>query len=744
MYNLLNMMARGPQAPTGSHAVQPAGARFAEGRRFVASLAVAALAATLLIAYLLWTARQDAISTAQVTALNYARTMEVRLDATFRRADALLQALATSTPIAALEPGAEAQHAAPLTAELAGMLREFEELLALRIIDARGEQRYVALGRSTPGSSTQIVNYADRSFFVRYQHERSADLLFSEVVMGRVSQRPTMVISRPIRDRDGRLAGAVLAPLDLGYFQQQFRKLDIGANGAVFLRRADAQGRLVLRWPHIDAEVNNPMPATQVIWRAVDAGAQEALNEYVAFTDGVPRLSGTVVVKGYPFFLTVALSQADVLASWRRVAGVTSLAWAGLLLGMSLLVWRLRRSDRERLSLERQLQEARRIESLGTLAGGIAHDFNNILAAIIGNLALARQDLGPGHAALASLEQVRKASERGRELVQQILAIGRRQPQALVGQPLQPLVEEAVALLRPTLPAGVQMTTALAAEPVHARVDATQFQQVLMNLCTNANHAMRGRSGDIEIGVEVLPPDARASRPGPSLPEGDCAHLWVRDAGSGMDAATRARIFEPFFTTKASGEGTGLGLPVVQGIVAAHGGQIRIDSEPGRGTTAHLYLPLAAAAAGATAATRALPAAAAAVPAGAGQRVLYVDDDEVVAVMVERLLQRAGYHATVAHDGAEALALVGVDPQAFDLVVTDFNMPGMSGLDLVRALATLRPDLPMLISSGYLTDELTKAADAAGVRGVLQKQNTLEELAPMVHAVLAGTPAARP
>lgn len=706
------------------------------------SMVVAALAGTLLVAYLLWTVRQEAIQTAQTAALNYARTLEVRLDATLRRTDAVLSAIAATVPSDALAPGGEDRHGQAISADLAAMLRHFGELLALRVIDAAGDQRYVALGEGSPPLPAQSVNYADRDYFQHHRRQPDDAIRFSEVITGRLSGRMTLVVTRAIRTPAGEFAGAVLAPLDLDVFQAQFRKLDIGRNGAVFLRRADDQGRLVLRWPQIDAEVNRQMPADQVIWRAVASGQRESLNEYVAFTDGVHRLSGTVRVQGYPFFLTVALSQDDVLAGWNRLAAATALIWIALLAAFAVLLRRLQLVDRARLSLERQLLESRRIESLGTLAGGIAHDFNNILAAIIGNVALARRGLAPDDPAQDSLEQVRKASARGRELVQQILAIGRQQPQALVGQALQPLVEEAAALLRPTLPPGLQITLRMGDAAVHARVDATQLEQVLLNLCANACHAMRGRSGRIEVGLQALPASGRAPRSGIEAPAGAWAHLWVSDEGAGMDAATRARIFEPFFTTKPAGEGTGLGLPVVQGVVAGHGGEIRIDSAPGRGTTVHMYLPLCApeeAIETPTPGSAAAPAAP--LMDGAGRRVLYVDDDEVVALMVERLLQQAGYRATVLNHGAEALARVASDPQGWDAVVTDYNMPGMSGLDVVRGLASLRPDLPVIISSGYITEELTQAADAAGVRGLLQKQNTLEELTPLLAAVLAAPPA---
>jgi CheY-like chemotaxis protein len=318
--------------------------------------------------------------------------------------------------------------------------------------------------------------------------------------------------------------------------------------------------------------------------------------------------------------------------------------------------------------------------------------------------------------------------------VQQILAFGRRQPHALVNQPLQPLVDEAVALLRSTLPASVGLQCTLAPQPLHVMADATQMQQVLMNLCTNAWHALQGRAGQITIGLEAVDVVADMARAdGGSLSAGRHAHLWVEDNGIGMDAATRARIFEPFFTTKPTGQGTGLGLSVVHGILAAHRGSIRVDSQPGQGTTVHLYFPVV------DAAPEAAPPSetAADTSQGAGQQVIYVDDDEVIVLMVERLLTQAGYRVTTFHDGRAAVAAVEAHPQAFDLVVTDFNMPGFTGMDVAHALAAIRPDLPVVISSGYVTEDLQRQATAAGVRSLMQKQNTLEELARLVQRILA-------
>jgi len=391
-------------------------------------------------------------------------------------------------------------------------------------------------------------------------------------------------------------------------------------------------------------------------------------------------------------------------------------------------------AEQRRAQLEAQLREAQKIEAIGTLAGGVAHDFNNVLAGILGNVELASQDVGEHHPARANLEQIRRASLRARNLVQQILAFSRRQPQLLVSQPLRPLVEESLTLLRATLPSTVQLHTTFDDGPLHVLADATQIQQVLMNLCTNGWHALQGSSGRIEIGLEAAEP-GHPQRPA-DLPSGRFAHLWVGDDGCGMDAATQARIFEPFYTTKPVGQGTGLGLAVVHGIVTAHGGAIRVESAPSQGSRFHLYLPMA----DAPTETRRPARTVEQPPRGNGQHVLYVDDDELMVVTVQSLLQRAGYRVSTLTDGRAAVEAVRAKPGAFDVIVTDFNMPGFSGVDVVREVARIRPDLPVAISSGYISDELRGQARALGVRGLLHKENTVEELAALVQRALFPRP----
>ena len=394
-----------------------------------------------------------------------------------------------------------------------------------------------------------------------------------------------------------------------------------------------------------------------------------------------------------------------------------------------------KQAEAERRALERQLREAQKMESIGTLAGGIAHDFNNILAAILGNVALAAEDLPQGHAARASLDQIRRAGLRARSLVQQILTFSRRQPNELVGQPLRPVVEETVALLRATLPAWVRLQTVLPETSLQVQADATQLQQVVMNLCTNAWHALPEGRGDIEVGLEALSTEATAALELGELPAGPCAHLWVRDTGCGMEASLVERIFDPFFTTKPPGHGTGLGLSVVHGIVRGHMGAVQVQSTVGEGSTFHVYLPSVAAPRDVEAELAGSTDAAA---AGVGQHVVYVDDDEVMVLMVQRLLQRAGYRVTVCSAPAQLLALMRDEPSLGDLVVSDYNMPEMSGIELAQELARLRPALPVIISSGYIAEELREQAQAVGVRALLKKENTLEELPGLVQQVLSG------
>ena len=462
------------------------------------------------------------------------------------------------------------------------------------------------------------------------------------------------------------------------------------------------------------------------------------------FMDDAGRLAMAAVGQaladtGHARHLDLCFRRKDGTGLWATLSTSAILDDAGLGNGWLTMVTDVterQQAEARRVALEGQLLQSQKMEAIGTLAGGIAHDFNNILAVILGNRALAEQALETGHPATTWLAQIQLAGERGRHLVHQIVAFSRQQPQVRIKQALHPLLEEAAKLLRATLPAGVTLEVVADDPSIWVSADATQLQQVLMNLCTNAWHALHGGSGRIVIGLDAVALDAAAvARLGLAAP-GRYAHVWVSDDGSGMDEATQARIFEPFFTTKPVGQGTGLGLSVVHGIVKSHGGAITVHSLPGHGSSFDLYLPVEVQAAPAVPGVAA-PAASAAAPQGRGEQVLYVDDDPVMMVLVEDLLKRAGYRVICLGDPRQALARAGEPGDPVDIVVTDFNMPELSGLDIAAELRRLRPGLPVVITTGYVSETLRSQAQQLGVLQVLQKEYTLEQLAGVVHQCLA-------
>jgi PAS domain S-box-containing protein len=384
-------------------------------------------------------------------------------------------------------------------------------------------------------------------------------------------------------------------------------------------------------------------------------------------------------------------------------------------------------------SLEAQLRESQKMEAIGTLAGGIAHDFNNIIATILGNTELARQDVSANPQALQSLEEIRKAGSRARDLVQQILSFSRRQPTERKPTTLAPVVAESVRLLRATLPARLTLEVHCDAAVPAVLADATQIEQVLINLATNAMQTMHGRPGRIGIRLDTVMLDAAWADAHPALQAmhakrpGRTVRLAVSDDGPGMDAATLGRIFEPFFTTRAVDEGIGLGLSVVHGIVQGHEGAIVVDSQPGKGSTFALYLPIAEVQAGAPEFETSAAAKTAPPDMGGGRHILYIDDDESLVLLVQRLLERRGYRVSGYVDQGEALDALRAGPAGFDLVVTDYNMPGMSGLDVARAVRAIRADLPVAVASGFIDEALRAQAEGARVRELIFKASAVED-----------------
>jgi len=369
-----------------------------------------------------------------------------------------------------------------------------------------------------------------------------------------------------------------------------------------------------------------------------------------------------------------------------------------------------RQADEQRRVLEEQLRQAQKMQAMGTLATGIAHEFNNALRAILANVELARMDVGPEHPARESIEEIDKASRRATEIVQRILAFARPQTPQRRRLALDEVVQDAARLLRVTLPAGTELVVECNPGTPAVLADPTQIHQLLVNLCTNAWQAMQGQPGRIAVKLSGITPEAAAMHAVDGHHQRGFARLSVSDSGTGIDPRIRERIFEPFFSTKSVGDGTGLGLAVVHGIVQAHEGAIEVQSELGKGTTFHILLP------------EAQP------PAERHRHVLFLDDSEVLVSAMVRMLSRRGYRVSGHTLAEQALEAVRAAPQAYDLVISDCFMPGLSGLDVAREVSRIRPDLPIVILSGHVDAELQRKARQLGVREVLNKLDPQEEL----------------
>ncbi|MCP5068845.1 MAG: response regulator [bacterium] len=385
-----------------------------------------------------------------------------------------------------------------------------------------------------------------------------------------------------------------------------------------------------------------------------------------------------------------------------------------------------RRHEAEREALQTQLRQAQKLEAVGTLAGGIAHDFNNLLAAIIGHTELALLRLPEGSELRPDLAEVQRAGERARQLVDRILTFSRREERQPRPIDIVPLVGEVLDLIRAALPSTIEFDVALPNLPIIVRADPTEIHQMVMNIATNAGQAMP-EGGVLGLSLEVvdLAMEERVGR----LPRraGCYADLCIRDTGAGLDSETAQRIFDPYFTTKEVGQGTGLGLSIVHGIVSALGGEVRVESKLGQGAEFHVYLPVSTE-------TPDMGSVPTGIVAGSGERILFVDDEPAIQRWGLRALEGLGYHVRVCGDGEEALECLRAE--TFDVVVTDQTMPVRTGIELVRELRPLRPDLPVVLLTGLLDSDTVAEAKEAGVNELLAKPLSLADLARTLHAVL--------
>jgi len=362
-------------------------------------------------------------------------------------------------------------------------------------------------------------------------------------------------------------------------------------------------------------------------------------------------------------------------------------------------------------SVQESLRAAQKMQSLGTLAGGIAHDFNNLLLAMSGNAKLALMEVDAQHPAFPPLNELIKAGQRAATLVKRILSFASQHKTAVSYTRVESAINEALEFMHSTLPAHVALTTnfsAASTTPLEVPLDAVELQQVFLNLVSNAVYAIGEQRGSIVIDVADV---------------GSTVRIDIVDSGCGMDATTAERIFDPFFTTKPSGQGTGLGLSVVHGIVTSVGGTITVSSKPGAGSRFIVTLPARPAGA-----TEALEDDSQPTPRGKGNHIMYVDDDESLVILMTRLLERLGYRVTGFTDPAEAVRAFTTAPE-YDAVVTDLSMPQMSGFDVAAAIKKVRADIPVVMTSGYVQTKDEALASSIGIKQIILKPNTVEELA---------------
>jgi|GEM_PF-1072218 len=448
----------------------------------------------------------------------------------------------------------------------------------------------------------------------------------------------------------------------------------------------------------------------------------------------VARSGGTGSAVSRVITLEMELTRKDGTAGWYEVSAQMIRNEDGTprsIIGVTRDIAERKRAEKQNALLEQQLRQAQKMEAVGTLAGGIAHDFNNILFAVIGYAELCLQDTTNDEIRW-NLSQILSACSRAKTLVSQILAFSRQVEQERKPLDVVPLAKEAVKFLRSSLPVTIDLHLDVAAANSVILADATQIHQVLMNLCTNAAHAMRASGGRLAIRID------NASPPPGLVPEGHgpwpagFLRLRVSDTGHGIEPARINRIFDPFFTTKAPGEGTGLGLSVVYGIVKALGGAIRVDSTPGRGSAFEIYIP-SAADRGPEPEKPAEP-----IPRGS-ERVLFVDDEGHLVEVMGQVLSALGYRVTTVRESRNALRLFRENPESFDLVITDMTMPDMTGAELAREILRFRPQTPIILCTGY--SELISEEEALrmGIRRFLMKPLFMGDVAREIRAVLDGS-----
>jgi len=596
-----------------------------------------------------------------------------------------------------------------LASRAAGM----SQVRALRIIDAQGILRYAS-------NELSGIDVSDRSYFRAQKDGAGVGLFVSEPLLTRSEGRTGVVLSRRLEDREGHFAGVVSALVDMEDLNRLYAAVNLRGTMAITLLRAD--GTLLTRNPREPALVGRTIPAIA----ALTPGKALRLRSPI---DGEEDFAAVARVGSLPLIMAITRSEAAVLGTPYREALHGALRTLVLALLGAVTICALLKQVRRIEERDRALRQSQKMEAIGTLAGGIAHDFNNILGAIMGYGELAQQKAPEGSSQRRYLDNIMHAAGRARALVDRILGFSRTGLAERVPVNIEWVVSETLELLRASLPPNIRLVRALSTGPAAVIGDETRLHQVTMNLCTNALQAMP-QGGELRVSLEPVRLDASLPLSRGRLSAGDYVRLTVSDTGSGIPAELVDRIFDPFFTTKRVGEGTGLGLSLVHGIVADLGGAIEVSSTPGEGTTFCIWLPKASESAKPVAPDARDPLR------GDRETVMVVDDEPALLSLTEEILSELGYDPVGFGSSLAALRAFRDNAARFDAILTDEVMPDLQGTQLARELSALRPGVPIILMSGHGGTDLPERAVAAGVSEVLRKPLQKRDLAESLAKVL--------
>lgn len=644
------------------------------------------------------------------------------------------------------------------------------------LVDLKGN--VVAAGRNN--ERAKKLNFGDRKQFK--EAITSKGFASGEFVVGRSSQKAIFPFGMAVLNNQGKPTGAIIIGVSLAHYGKLFKRGNYPQN--TFFGLSDHNGIRLFRYPSNDSTPIGK-PIKKKVYDAV-ATSRTKGSVFALASDGIERVivyeplrlmedSETPYIYMFMGFdyeqyqkkarfvlsrllitsflsLTLALFIAWSIGGRSVARHIEKLSLVtrkfsqgernvtsnidysdgeigGLAQSFDNMVEIIHQREGEKNKLEIQLQQAQKMEAIGTLAGGIAHDFNNILAAILGYAEMARDNSQPESTVFNHLGKVLEAGNRAKVLVQQILSFSRQDEMARV--PLQPMsiVEEGIKMLRPSLPTTIEIHLNITPTTSFILADPTQIHQILMNLCTNAFHAMEETGGKIDISLKEVTFSSEDLVHEPNVEEGTFIQLSICDTGPGIAASIKDKIFDPYFSTKETGKGTGMGLSIVHGIVKRYGGFISFDSEIDVGTAFHVFLPVVE--------EEVLPEidALEQIPVGR-ERILFIDDEEILIEMGKDMLESLGYNVTVRKSGIEALETFQNHPEQFDLVITDQTMPGMTGVDISREMLQIRPDIPIILCTGYSTIISETKAKAIGIREFVLKPVSKTNIAVLIRKVL--------